>query len=249
MLAKNLPALNFCNYFIFQASRNFLEVCQNRQVKIKMFFFSFMEMNKQCILELEMLSFFPGERKSPWVACCCVIMAFSILFLQQQSQENYQWEQCGNKDNKAWTLRLYKHNETFSGCHFDNVKKLRLVITHHSHRKRKCVCVRGNRGSVSRSLHGFPGLSLCLLMWTICSRCTCVGSQCFLLSAIYLEGRKSHFGLICGINGYIVCQNISKLFFCLFVFLSLTHFYQHISVERTFINVQICCAIQGGFVS
>lgn len=23
-----------------------------------------------------------GERKSPWVACCCVIMAFSILFLQ-----------------------------------------------------------------------------------------------------------------------------------------------------------------------
>ncbi|XP_061762302.1 protein kish-A [Nerophis ophidion] len=23
-----------------------------------------------------------GERKSPWVACCCIIMAFSILFLQ-----------------------------------------------------------------------------------------------------------------------------------------------------------------------
>uniref|UniRef100_A0A8D3AA76 Protein kish n=1 Tax=Scophthalmus maximus TaxID=52904 RepID=A0A8D3AA76_SCOMX len=23
-----------------------------------------------------------GERKSPWVACCCVIMAFSILFQQ-----------------------------------------------------------------------------------------------------------------------------------------------------------------------
>lgn len=26
--------------------------------------------------------FYPGERKSPWVACCCIIMAFSILFLQ-----------------------------------------------------------------------------------------------------------------------------------------------------------------------
>ncbi|KAM3867559.1 protein kish-A [Diretmus argenteus] len=23
-----------------------------------------------------------GERKSPWVACCCIVMAFSILFLQ-----------------------------------------------------------------------------------------------------------------------------------------------------------------------
>uniref|UniRef100_A0A3Q3AGA8 Protein kish n=1 Tax=Kryptolebias marmoratus TaxID=37003 RepID=A0A3Q3AGA8_KRYMA len=43
---------------------------------------SLLDKNKTGILGIFWKCARIGERKSPWVACCCVVMAFSILFLQ-----------------------------------------------------------------------------------------------------------------------------------------------------------------------
>lgn len=52
-------------YLLVQIPRSFLEVCSNRYV-----------------LNFRNVSYFvtPGERKSPYVALCCVVMAFAVLF-------------------------------------------------------------------------------------------------------------------------------------------------------------------------
>uniref|UniRef100_A0A665TB81 Protein kish n=1 Tax=Echeneis naucrates TaxID=173247 RepID=A0A665TB81_ECHNA len=51
---------------------------------------SLLDKNKTGILGIFWKCARIGERKSPWVACCCVIMAFSILFLQEKMSA---WEE------------------------------------------------------------------------------------------------------------------------------------------------------------
>nr|XP_023472709.1 protein kish-A isoform X1 [Equus caballus] len=40
------------------------------------------ELNEEALKMTMTLKIFIGERKSPYVAICCIVMAFSILFIQ-----------------------------------------------------------------------------------------------------------------------------------------------------------------------
>lgn len=90
MWAIKTPAYSFC-YFIFRLLGIFWKCARIGKLVIALHsvFHEVISSHKIILilctdvaLNWTYCFFSSGERKSPWVACCCVIMAFSILFLQ-----------------------------------------------------------------------------------------------------------------------------------------------------------------------